>query len=154
MQKRRYFYLILVILITIFIFSNSLMPADVSSAQSGFFTSLLKKILLIFDIVLKDNELSFIVRKTAHFSQFFFWGLFCFLFIKTFVKEVFEPYVLTLNYGLMVAMTDELIQNYVPGRAMESLDVLIDISGVIASLIVSFIIINIVYRHKKKRPFN
>ena len=42
-MKQRYTYLTLAILTTIIIFVNSLMPANISSEQSGFFVGVARK---------------------------------------------------------------------------------------------------------------
>lgn len=142
MKKSRYIYLTLAIIITVFIFSQSIMPGALSSEQSGFFTNIINNVLISLNINLEKDTLSFLVRKFAHFSEFFFFGFFWFMFFKSF-NYSYTTYIITLNYGLMAGITDELIQNLVPGRAMQGIDVLIDLSGVAFFLLVAFIIIKL-----------
>lgn len=151
MKKSRYVYLTIAIIITILIFSNSLMPATVSSGQSGFVVTLLKNVLQFFKINTDNIDLSLLIRKGAHFTQFFMFGLFWFLYFYTSNKEPYEPFILTLNYGLLTAMTDEFIQYFIPGRAAQVVDVFIDLLGVVAFLMLALIIISL-SKLKKAKP--
>lgn len=140
MEKKRYVYLTLALIITAITFTNSLLPASVSSEQSGFFHRIIENILLFFKISTENINLSYLIRKGAHFTQFFLLGFFYFMFFYLSNKESYEPYLLTLNYGLLIAMTDEFIQYFIPGRAMLIEDVFIDLFGVITVLLIILII--------------
>ena len=142
MKIGRYIYLALGILITIFIFSQSLMPGEVSSQQSGVITDIIDETLTDLNIEVERDTISFSVRKLAHFTEFFFFGFFWFMFFKSFSYS-YRTYILTLNYGLMIGIIDELIQKSVPGRGMQGIDVLIDVAGVLFFLIIAFIIIKL-----------
>ena len=148
-MKQRYTYLTLAILTTIIIFVNSLMPANISSEQSGFFVGVVRKVLTFFKIDIGNINLSLLVRKTAHFIFFFLASLFWHMFFKTLMnREPYEPYTLTLNIGLLIAMTDEFIQYFTPGRAMMVEDILLDLAGV-ATLVLIALIISLI-KHKKR----
>ena len=63
------------------------------------------------------------------------------MFFKTLMnREPYEPYTLTLNIGLLIAMTDEFIQYFTPGRAMMVEDILLDLAGVATLLLIALII--------------
>lgn len=136
---KRITFLILALLMTAFIWGQSLLPADMSSAQSGFITNIVNEVLLRLNIKIAENDLSFYIRKLAHFTEYFFLAMFWFLYFKTF-KTTFEVNIETIGYGLIIAISDELIQNSTPGRAMQITDVFIDLSGVIFFLVVAYII--------------
>lgn len=140
MKKSRHVYLTIALIITTLTFVNSLMKASISSEQSGFFVGIFEKILLLLKINIENINLSYLVRKGAHFTQFFLLGLFYFMFFYLSNKEPYEPYFLTLNYGLLIAMTDEFIQYFTPGRAMLIEDIFIDLFGVITVLLIILII--------------
>ena len=73
----RYLFLALSILSTIFIFSNSLLNGNVSIEESDRFTFIV--ISIVEDITGKSpdyNTISLVVRKLAHFIEFFLAGLF------------------------------------------------------------------------------
>lgn len=149
-MKQRYTYLTLAILTTIIIFVNSLMPANISSEQSGFFVGMVRKVLTFFKIDIGNINLSLLVRKTAHFIFFFLASLFWHMFFKTLMnREPYEPYTLTLNIGLLIAMTDEFIQYFTPGRAMMVEDILLDLAGV-ATLLLMMLTISLIKRKRKR----
>ena len=56
-------------------------------------------------------------------------------------------YLITLIHGLMVAIIDESIQLFVPGRSGLITDVFIDFSGVITGLLIVYIITIIKLKH-------
>ena len=81
------------------------------------------------------------VRKMAHFAEFSllgFWFMLCLrVYTRHFVRHVSWP----LLCGLLVAVIDETIQLYVPGRTSSTLDVLLDFSGVWCGLFVALTIL-------------
>lgn len=120
MSKR--FYQGLSMILIILIFTNSMMNAEVSSNQSGFIVSIVQSILRWFNLSIEVNTLSWIVRKLAHFLEFFAlgytmskgWGL------KTFFNVILI---------LLVATLDESIQLFSDGRAFSIVDIGIDLLG-------------------------
>ena len=54
-------------------------------------------------------------------------------------------------YGVFVAVTDEIIQLFVDGRAGRIFDVIIDTSGVIAAIIVMKTILTLLKRNNVRR---
>ena len=127
------------------IFYMSNQPGDVSSKQSG----LVLKLFQFIGIDL-NNELSelatFIVRKTAHFTEYFILYFLsinvmkCYLNIK---NTIFYSFIFSFFY----ACTDEIHQYFIPGRAMAFRDVLIDSAGALLAMIIVSIKIKI---NKKK----
>ena len=59
------------------------------------------------------------------------------VYTRHFVRHVSWP----LFCGLLVAVIDETIQLYVPGRTSSTLDVLLDFSGVVSGLFVALVIL-------------
>ena len=127
------------------IFYMSNQPGDVSSKQSG----LVLKLFQFIGIDL-NNELSelatFIVRKTAHFTEYFILYFLsinvmkCYLNIK---NAIFFSFIFSFFY----ACTDEIHQYFIPGRAMAFRDVLIDSAGALLAMI----IVNIKIKINKKK---
>lgn len=137
MKKKNIIFLVLFIIFTFYIFSNSLMPATESAKQGGRIIGFLSK---FFD----HNTATLIVRKSAHFMEFFIQGaIFSGLIFETFKKN----YIYLLFSGLMTAVIDEFIQNFSPGRGSMVSDCLIDFSGTLAVTLFIFIILYF----KKKR---
>ncbi len=69
------------------------------------------------------------LRKTAHFFLFFVLGIFCYLFISDFELTQKKAIVFALFYCFLYAVSDEVHQLFVPGRAGMVRDVLLDTCG-------------------------
>ena len=143
-----------VIWCVVFIFSNSLQIAEVSSEISGRFTALLNRIFsyLPWEIVLTEG----LVRKLAHFAEFTLLGFLSTLCLFSYTKKLiaFSPW--PLLFGLFIAVCDESIQKFVPGRTGQMKDVLIDFSGVCCGTVTAIVFAFFVYhilcfvRHRKQ----
>lgn len=144
-MRRKHLRILLVILILLnvaFIWGNSAMAGEDSSALSGGVMALLYKLLPF----LPESELAqVVIRKLAHFSEFAMLGLLC--SSLTVVEWEKIPAGL-LGVGLAVACIDETIQLYVPGRASSLLDVWIDASGFTVGLIILLIGYNL-FKNKR-----
>lgn len=132
---------ILSLLWVMVIFSFSLQDGTQSNFQSGVITTMMQSLLSSINIDLEREVLSFIIRKTAHFANFFILGMF--------VKQ--SAYDLKNNHFLywvcLVPVVDETIQSFVPGRVMSLTDMLIDLAGIVAGV---FFIVWMLERHKTK----
>lgn len=129
--------LILVIILNLIIWINSLLPGSVSSSQSGFVANF---IYPIFKGFFNYETFSLLVRKAAHFMEFLLLGL-----VTTFLyhKKQFKVYYLiAFMHTLIVAVIDEAIQLFVPGRAGLITDLLIDLSGALVGILIALLIIN------------
>lgn len=126
-MKKRHIYLILAVLVTVFIFSNSAQDAGESSRASG---GLLVLVQRLFPFM-TDH----ILRKCAHFTEFFLQGLFLSLYIKNTPRGLGQGWIYTAFCGLFTACCDELLQTFSPGRSPEITDVFIDFSGAAAALL-------------------
>jgi len=153
-MKRKVF-IILLILWTAFIFFNSLKSAPESIEQSSVIKETVSNIIIkLYDetppsSVEKYIELDLMddVRSFAHIFEFFILYILAFLF---FSKRGFCSYKLLLKalyYSLIVAIIDESIQIFVPGRGMQVVDLMKDIIGCFIAIIIIFSINSI---RKKK----
>ena len=128
----------------IFIWGNSLMPAEISKAFSSFVRDLLS---VLFGGI-GGGEADFgegILRKIAHFLEFACLGsLLCWLF-----SMLDKRRVLALACGFAAACVDETIQRFVPGRGPRFTDVLLDSAGVACGIAVLLLCVTI-YQKKKK----
>ena len=96
------------------IFLHSLMPADLSEAESGGLLAWLSRLF--------PGLTHHLLRKFAHFTEFAVLGL---LLSQCFRVRIFRP----LLAGLLCALCDETIQLFVPGRSSEIRDLWIDFAG-------------------------
>jgi VanZ family protein len=129
-------FLSLSLLMTLLIWTNSLLPGELSSNQSGFFVGIASNILQRVNMSVPTELLSFWMRKIAHFTQFFILGM---LWMITMAKSQLShqhAIFIVLMIGLMTALVDEGIQMFVPDRGPSLIDVLIDWVGIITSVLI------------------
>ncbi len=126
-------HLLITILIMLFIFWQSAMPAEVSELESGSIVSRLAEWLQA-----DEDLVSFVVRKGAHFTEFLILGISLFLTVRDLRKRAsfWIPWVI----GAAYAVSDEIHQYFVPGRSCEVRDMIIDICGVLAGVAIMKII--------------
>ena len=130
--------LVALILWIAFIWANSLVPGDVSSAESGFFLQLLRP--LIEAVGTDDLELAHtVLRKIAHFSEYAALGVLAWRALGP------EAFLHVVAVGIAVPCIDETIQRFIPGRVGALGDVAIDMAGFATAIAICLI----VSRHKK-----
>lgn len=134
MQKKHYL-LILGILWQAFIFTQSLLPGEVSSNQSGFIVDVLYPMINTIGIPISMDNFSLLIRKLAHFTEYFILGLLWFGIYISYQKHNWLPWVVVIQ-GFIAACVDEIIQLYTPNRSGEFRDVLIDTLGVLIAVII------------------
>ena len=76
------------------------------------------------------------IRMSAHFAEFAVLGLLLFLCLKG-VRHIVS---IAWFIGILYAITDEIHQYFVPDRACEIADVIIDSMGVICGIMIALII--------------
>ena len=132
MKKR--INLLLVIIWMIFIFIMSSFNSTDSSSQSGFIVNIIVNIFNINDIEL----LSLIIRKMAHFTEYFILGLLVYNMAHSYNKKTYISIIICILY----AISDEIHQIFVPGRSCQISDMIIDVSGALLGIYFLFILIN------------
>ena len=110
----------------IFIFVMSSFDATSSSNQSNFIVDIITSIINIKDIGL----LSLIIRKLAHFIEYFILGILVINFITRYHKKIIIAILLCIIY----ATSDEIHQIFVPGRSCQIIDIMIDSLGSIMGI--------------------
>ena len=138
--------LALAVMAVIFWFSSR--DATASTAQSDSF-------ILMFLRGLYQGEipwwLSVAVRKTAHFVVYALLGAFVLCSLEKPDEKKLLPIVYAEGICILYAMTDELHQMFVPGRAGRFLDLLIDSLGALVGIFTALLMLLIIYRIKEKR---
>ena len=137
---------LLLILWVTFIFSNSMDNADASTLKSGAVLALLRRILGSEGAALTE----FIVRKTAHFTEFAIEGVLLFLVVKGYTTRPLRFLGWPLLAGLMTALTDETIQLFSLGRSSQVTDVWIDFAGVVTGTLLAFLVQAILESQEKE----
>ena len=120
-------HLLITILIMLFIFWQSAMPAAVSELESDSIVSRLAEWLQM-DV----NLVSFVVRKSAHFTEFLILGVSLFLTVLDLRK--WPSFWIPWAIGAAYAVSDEVHQHFVPGRSCEVRDMVIDACGVLVGV--------------------
>ena len=118
--------LILLVLSTVaFAFYQSLLPMEQSTEQSN------KVGEIIEEIIPPDTKPGEYVqknlRKLAHFTEFFFLGLWSSLYVMIFARKVRNA-LLVLPFGIMIGLLDETVQIF-SKRGSSVTDVWIDSLG-------------------------
>lgn len=142
-SKKRFLYLIPVIIWMIFIFYMSGKTGQESSGQSGkislFITNLLEKVRQdpTQEIQNLQDILELVIRKTAHMTEYAILFLLSYLaMVKISMSQSrFYNRSIAVLISLLYACSDEMHQLLVPGRSGRMIDVGIDMAGVLIVLI-------------------
>ena len=116
------------------IFFMSHKPAVESAEMSGFIVEWLLARGIGKDLA---DSLDFIVRKCAHMAEYFVLACcmsFLFIYIKN--SHAIGVRILALIMSVIYAVSDEVHQLFVPGRAGKASDVLIDSIGIVLAFVI------------------
>lgn len=147
-MKKRNIYLAIALVITAFIFTNSIQTADTSSELSGGLLEAVNAVLARIHLSVSHHFL----RKAAHFSEFFAQSVFLSLFFAGGRNKLSACAVYTAFCGLFSACCDEFIQLFSAGRGSQVSDVFIDFSGTLAALALIFAVIFLKRRKTHANP--
>lgn len=118
-----------------FIFYMSGKTGEESSSQSG----TVIKILSTFGFTISkaiESNVTFIIRKGAHVTEYLILYLLLFNVIKNYVGRS-RTAVLSIILLVIYAASDEIHQYFVPGRSAAFVDVMIDSCGGIIGLMIN-----------------
>ena len=125
--------LLIIWMVTVWSFSNQ--NADTSSGVSGGF------LYRLFNITM-DNEnidtYQFLIRKTAHFSIYFIGGFISYMLLES-IDYKKNKYLAVVAFIFLFASTDEFHQTFVNGRSGQVSDVMLDTSGAILFLLITYL---------------
>jgi VanZ family protein len=112
------------------IFHNSMYPLAQSDLQSGAVMGTLNYLLGKMNLHFTFTQ--FAVRKLAHFTEYFLFGIILSMTIWTFTKN--KCIFFELFLFLAVPVADETIQIFYDGRTSSVRDVMIDFFGCLAGM--------------------
>lgn len=143
-MKKKFILWIPVIAWMIIIFFFSAQNADESDKTSGIaakiFEYLINTIFGSFSDSFKSallNNCHFIVRKTAHFTEYAILGILSSIAFKSYDKlSAWLKKIFSAALCLLYAASDELHQAFVPGRSCQLRDVIIDFSGAVFGILI------------------
>ena len=126
------------------VFCFSAQNATQSSEVSGGVTD---NILIFFSAFGEYKEIAeTLIRKLAHFSIYAIGGALAMWHFGMYKFKCAKAILLAQVFGTLYAITDEIHQYFVPGRACQLRDVLIDSLGVAVGILVVLIIKEIIRR--------
>lgn len=123
------------------IFTMSSFNANESSNQSNFIVNIISNIININNIEL----LSLIIRKLAHFTEYFILGILVYNAVNSYNKKTYSAIIICILY----AISDEIHQIFVPGRSCQILDILIDSIGSITGIYITILLYKYVFKRRK-----
>ena len=129
------------------IFFFSAQTGEQSSQSSGLVEQLLSIFSFIPDHVF-GFELQLLIRKGAHFTEYFVLYLLIFNAIIDY-QLLKKSLVYSLIAVFIYACTDEIHQAFVPGRVCAFIDVLVDTSGGLVAMILIWITNQLQFKNKK-----
>jgi len=143
--------LILILICVTFIFFNSSKNAEQSIKESSRVAGVIEKVV---DLVYKGNppenvayffKTTFgnVLRDCAHFFEFFILGILVMLYSDKFKISVFRRFIFAILFCILIALIDETMQIFSPGRAFELIDLALDGSGSIVGSLLIFLILKI-----------
>lgn len=128
----------------IFIFCRSLKPAEISDLESQWVLGLLRE---LFPLELPVQ----VIRKLAHFTEFAILGALAELLSGRRRGTTLTGLWFSLITGIVIALCDETIQLFVPGRTGRVPDVWLDITGAFAGAAVILVGRAAIGRVRRKR---
>lgn len=120
------------LLALLFIFHNSTYPIWQSDLQSGFVLNFLNHLFSKAGQNIVFTQ--FMVRKMAHFTEYFLFGLLLTVTIWAIQKRLDGTSYFELFLFLAIPVLDENIQIFYPGRTGNVHDVLIDFTGCVVGM--------------------
>lgn len=141
----------------LFIFSNSMAVAQVSSASSGRVLRWMQSGLdrLGLEELSRGLTMHF-VRKLAHFLEYTLEGFLLALCLRVYTRRYLAHLSWPMLAGLLTALTDETIQMFSAGRSSQVRDVWLDFLGVMAGIAAALVLLGMIhacvslYQHRKK----
>ena len=153
MTKKQIILAVLIALTVIFvtvIFYFSSKTGTASNAESGRIVKLIRPIIDP-EGKMTDEEIQYIVRKTAHFTEYFILGALLSAIALIIPLKFPTPWIfMSLFATLFTAVTDEYIQSLVERTSLVS-DVILDFSGGISANILAVAVFAVICAVKKRK---
>jgi len=144
-KKTKKWLLVIGWMILIFCFSNQ--PGNESNKNNEFVVNIFNLLGINLNSVLGELT-NFIIRKAAHFTEYFILAWLVFNAVKDDLSSN-KDIIISVLVVFLYACTDEFHQSFVPGRACMFRDVMIDTSGGAFAMIIAYLI-----SWKKSRSIN
>ncbi len=156
-MNARQFWAALLALWLLFIFGHSMVPAQISSEESG--TLLLILLRLAERLGIDGAWLTeHILRKLAHFAEYGIYGILLLINVKNrrrerrYSRAGWQEKAFPLALAVIgVPFVDETIQLFTPGRSGQIQDVWLDMAGCLAGLLFAELFLSLFERRFRQR---
>lgn len=140
-KKNKYFYIPLILwMIIIFYFSHQ--PVNESSQLSeGISKPIVEKLESNIKTDIVEEKFDYLIRKIAHFTEYMILGILMYIASSKNNIPRNKKVLWCILLCALYAITDEVHQAFVPGRAPRVFDVLIDTAGSITGILMTKFII-------------
>ncbi|MBQ0035642.1 MAG: VanZ family protein [Firmicutes bacterium] len=120
---------------------SSQVASESSKVSSGLLAKLYVFYRLFGKLSLSEYLIAFskLIRKIAHFSEYFILGILSYTNMKEYFKD--NHHFVSILFCMICAIVDETHQLFVPGRAYGVIDILIDSCGSVLAIILCHLII-------------
>lgn len=141
----RVLFTLLTAVLIVFIFERSLQNGAISAQESQRVLLAMQRVLAKFT----DRELSLhFVRKLAHFAEYTALGFLLQMCLRVYTRHYVKHISWPLLGGIAVALADETIQLYTPGRSSSVWDVWLDFSGVCSGVFAALLVLTFFHMMK------
>ena len=140
---------LLVVLMVIFIFSNSAASAGTSNGMSLTVSEWVRPVLNTVGLHPETDFLNFVIRKLAHFSEYALLGCLIAIAYRLQPWSWMKGKAALLPF-FIIPVLDENLQRFSAGRSCELRDMLIDSAGMAAGLFLAIVLLGIVGHQKKQ----
>lgn len=128
-MRKKYLWILIVIIYILFIYSNSMKVANVSSEDSGRILGIIHGLLSTFGVRafwLTEH----VLRKMGHFMEYTLLGILLYRCLRSIGLSGEKRWFIHIIIGYMVPFLDETIQLFVEGRSGQISDVWLDCAGI------------------------
>lgn len=150
--------LALIISVMVIIFALSAQDSNDSGMASGWLTETIFFFLGIDGDSITEEEFIKIegfIRSAAHFSEYALLAFLAAFLLKTYSLSALPVLGFSVAFSSLYAITDEIHQIFVPGRAAQISDWLVDTSGALAGAAAVLLLLALAAliskKHKKKK---
>ena len=131
----------------------SAQEGEVSGANSlGILTAVTEVVNDIFQVEINDEQILNVhnfARKIAHFSIYAALAIFAYNMFRQLIEQKQFIFAVTLIFCILIAVSDEIHQIFIPDRSAEIRDVLIDTLGACVGLALVWLVSTVVKKIKK-----
>lgn len=143
-QNKKLFHSILVIIWMLVIFNFSSQNGTKSTKTSDVVTSMVVNVTTSVtnkdipreEVKKKVENSTFLVRKTAHFTEYLILGILVLQLLSDYTKINKKMLLVSLIICYLYAVSDEVHQIFIPGRTAKVLDTFIDGAGSLVGIVI------------------